>query len=63
MEPGHEDRDTGTVRCSSTKQLLLKYMEGDSGQVWIAKRKTGQDIWPEWIGVIMNIKSWEKDEG
>lgn len=39
-----EDRRAGRGRYSSAKELLLDYMENDSGLVWCAKQRTKIDV-------------------
>lgn len=40
----NEDREAGTARYLSAKELLLEHTESDSGWEWSAKRKAELDV-------------------
>lgn len=56
------DKGAGTARYSSTKEMLLECMKGDSGLVWSAKRSALLDVWIGWIGALLNLDTWKEDE-
>lgn len=57
-----EQRDAGAPSYSSTKKLLLEYLEADSGRAWSGKRKGELDIRLRWIRSLLNLDSTKEDD-
>lgn len=52
-----KDKDTGTASPSSTNDLMLEYIETESGRVWRAKRRAELDEGLAWIGTLLYLDS------
>lgn len=50
-----EDQSLVRVRYSSKKRLRFYYTENDIVLVWSAKRRTGLDVWQEWMDAMINL--------
>lgn len=57
-----KDSNAGTSGYSSTKELALKYVEGDGRRLWSAKRMAELDLWPRLIGALLILDGGKKNE-
>lgn len=56
------DKDAGTARYSSTKELLWKYMDANSEWAWSANQRTVLNVWIAWIGALLRLNSAKEEE-
>lgn len=57
-----EERDAGTERCSSTSELLMNYIESNSGRMWSATESVELYKWLGLIKAFLNPNSGKEDE-
>lgn len=62
QSPDKTNKDEGRAKYSSRKELLLEYIEQDSGRVSSARQRAELDIRLRYIVALLNLHSGKKGE-